>query len=90
VREILVSKIFRALDPDPVKKGRDSKEGGGKGREVYDKEWMHVEEREGRGKEEGKEGGKEGILTQRERHVTDTWVFCVRTVISFTCDMTRV
>jgi hypothetical protein len=29
-------------------------------------------------------------VTQRERHVTDTWVFCVPMVISFTSDMTRV
>jgi hypothetical protein len=57
VREILVSKIFRALDPDPVKKGRDSKEGG-KGREVYDRELMGRKEREGTKRKVRKEGRK--------------------------------
>jgi hypothetical protein len=71
VREILVSKIFRALDPDPVKKGRDSKEGGGKGREVYDREWMGRKEREGAKRKVRKEGRK--VLIPRDKSWIRHW-----------------
>jgi hypothetical protein len=64
-------KFSRRYTWTPVKKGRDFKEGGRKGREVYDREWMGRKGRGGTKRKIRKEGRR--VLIPRDKSWISHW-----------------